>query len=643
MRGRLLNTVEEGEIQSTSTFKDERETSNVNDYKDGQSRQVETRLNNADITQPDAQEVMSGTIQEKEFHSSLADEVEEKELIVGGSQYDDGVQSNTEGDSSKRDSVEEPKHVGTNEVEKELNIGENQQKDGEHGKTDGEVGTNISEKGTVDNLDKEDVQKQNDHQEHDEHVDVEDTRLHGVKEPSEGSHSVITQIPEQREEKVEENVQSIEATVVDKEQLYVEQDADPPDHSSSEKDMVISPTDQHQGTFCRKSSPVKELHDLISHNIDGWEVEEDVRDLHKEYKEENIKQNMENILKQADISPNRKSNNKGQKKGKKNAIDKQIPLKVAPKRNATKSNVKTINQYRRRLGMCLANANCNGKIWYFVAGNIDVEVLMDSPQQITLKLFLQDLNQYLITTLVYAKCSDSDRTELWEDIYHLSNTLSCSWLIGGDFNVVLNDEEKIGGNPVQPQDIEDFAFCINSCELEEVNFKGSPFTWWNGRADATCIFERLDRMLVNSLLLDNFGHIEVEHLARTSSDHAPLMCIYGDKHQNLVRPFKFLSFWIEHATFLDTVREVFGDIFKQLIIREEIVRLKDQLFEQNPSQVNRVVLQNALDETRRYLHYEEEYWRQKSGLDWFVDGDKNTRFFHNLVKERRKKLQIKRI
>ncbi|XP_060182313.1 uncharacterized protein LOC132611975 [Lycium barbarum] len=326
--------------------------------------------------------------------------------------------------------------------------------------------------------------------------------------------------------------------------------------------------------------------------------------------------------------------------------------------------VRIINYYRRRLGMCLANANSNGKIWYFMVDIIDVEVIMDSPQQITLKLFLQDLNQHLITTLVYSKCSASERLELWEDIYHLSNTLSCSWLIGGDFNVVLNDEEKIGGNPIQPQDIEDFAFCINSCDLEEVNFKGSPFTWWNGRADEARIFERMDRMLVNSLLLDNFGNIEVEHLARTGSDHAPLMRSYGDKHQNL----------IEHATFLDTVRlnwstwehddpiinfkskmkklkgvlskwsrEVFGDIFKKLIIREEIVRLKEELFEQNPSQVNRVVLQKAQAETKRYLHYEEEYWGQKSGLDWFVDGDKNTRFFHNLVKGRRKKLHIKRI
>ncbi|XP_059306395.1 uncharacterized protein LOC132057811 [Lycium ferocissimum] len=259
--------------------------------------------------------------------------------------------------------------------------------------------------------------------------------------------------------------------------------------------------------------------------------------------------------------------------------------------------------------------------------NIDVEVTRDSPQLITLKRFLQDLNQHLITTLVYAKCSASER--------------------------------KDRGNPIQPQDIEDFAFRINSCDLEEVKFKGSPFTWWNGRADEACIFERLDRMLVNSLLLDNFGNIEVEHLARTGSDHAPLLCTYGDKHQNQLRPFKFLSFWIEHASFLDTVRlnwstwehedpfinfkskmkklkgvlskwsrEVFGDIFKQLIIREEIVRLKEELFEENPSQVNRWFCRKLR------LRLKDICIMKKS------IGDKNQAW---IVKGRRRKLQIKRI
>ncbi|KAK4726927.1 hypothetical protein R3W88_031844 [Solanum pinnatisectum] len=63
---------------------------------------------------------------------------------------------------------------------------------------------------------------------------------------------------------------------------------------------------------------------------------------------------------------------------------------------------------------------------------------------------------------------------------------------------------KIRGLPVYPQEYEDFAFCVNSCDLLDINFKGSPYTWWNGRIDQECIFKRLDRFFVNSNLLRTF-------------------------------------------------------------------------------------------------------------------------------------------
>ncbi|XP_060210542.1 uncharacterized protein LOC132637478 [Lycium barbarum] len=235
------------------------------------------------------------------------------------------------------------------------------------------------------------------------------------------------------------------------------------------------------------------------------------------------------------------------------------------------------------------------------------------------------------------------------------------WLVGEDFNVVLNEDEKIGGNPVIPQDYEDFVFCSNSCELLEIAFKESPFTWWNGRAGDDCI-ERLDRVVINSLLQQWFGNIEVEHLSRTGSDHAPLLITLGTHAPN----FRFLKLWIEHPSFLDTVKatgpeesdsnpflsftkninqikgalsvwskEAFGDIFKQLIIMEDILRIKEQLFEEEPTVENRTVLQLAQAEMKRYLHNEEEFWRQKSGYTWFTEeteeniADGVLNFFHN--------------
>ncbi|XP_060200158.1 uncharacterized protein LOC132628392 [Lycium barbarum] len=90
-------------------------------------------------------------------------------------------------------------------------------------------------------------------------------------------------------------------------------------------------------------------------------------------------------------------------------------------------------------------------------------------------------------------------------------------------------------------------------------------------------------------------------------------------------------------------KETFGDLFKQLTIREDIVKIKEQLFEESPLEENRMVLQKAQAEFKKYLHIEEEFWRQKAGIQWQSEGDRNTRYFHSLVKGRRKILHLSSI
>ncbi|XP_075095490.1 uncharacterized protein LOC142173745 [Nicotiana tabacum] len=99
--------------------------------------------------------------------------------------------------------------------------------------------------------------------------------------------------------------------------------------------------------------------------------------------------------------------------------------------------------------------------------------------------------------------------------------------------------------------------------------------------------------------------------------------------QNIKRVKAALSKWN---------RETFGDIFKQLAILEYIVRVKEMLFEEEPTTENRIVLQKAQSELKKYLNIEEQYWKQKAGMNWFAEGDRNTSFFHNHVNGKRKKL-----
>jgi len=217
--------------------------------------------------------------------------------------------------------------------------------------------------------------------------------------------------------------------------------------------------------------------------------------------------------------------------------------------------VRQIQKYKRRLGMQYVNYNANGQIWIFINEQIQVGVVSDSDQQLSLQLTMADGRQFLVT-VIYAKCSAAERLMLWDDLYALYDNYSMPWLVGGDFNVILSEEEKIGGLPVYPQEYEDFSFCINSCELGDVSFVGSPFTWWNGRADSECIFKRLDRVVVNQSLQELMGRVDLQHLARTGSDHAPVLMTCKRVTSELIsKPFRFMKFWTLREDFMDVIRD----------------------------------------------------------------------------------------
>lgn len=88
-----------------------------------------------------------------------------------------------------------------------------------------------------------------------------------------------------------------------------------------------------------------------------------------------------------------------------------------------------------------ALANINGKICLFFDASVvwetvidteqQVAINMDNKQQVTIKMYYQDIGQYIMLTFVYAKCSTLERWELWDNLYYLASDMELSWLVGG--------------------------------------------------------------------------------------------------------------------------------------------------------------------------------------------------------------------
>ncbi|KAH0743252.1 hypothetical protein KY290_031245 [Solanum tuberosum] len=126
---------------------------------------------------------------------------------------------------------------------------------------------------------------------------------------------------------------------------------------------------------------------------------------------------------------------------------------------------------------------------------------------------------------VYARFDALERLELWEELEEIPGNNQDLWLVGEDFNVILNEEEKQGGRELTQYEAMDFSQCIHNCALSEIRYSRSKFTWWNGRIEEHCIFKRLDRVLCNQAFEELLPNCKVHHLIRQGSDHAPLHLI----------------------------------------------------------------------------------------------------------------------
>ena len=55
------------------------------------------------------------------------------------------------------------------------------------------------------------------------------------------------------------------------------------------------------------------------------------------------------------------------------------------------------------------------------------------------------------------------------------------WAIMGDFNEVIAEEEKSGGNPINQRRVNAILDYMDTCQMMDLGFSGPKFTWLNKR------------------------------------------------------------------------------------------------------------------------------------------------------------------
>ncbi|KAL6565077.1 hypothetical protein OROMI_016527 [Orobanche minor] len=252
--------------------------------------------------------------------------------------------------------------------------------------------------------------------------------------------------------------------------------------------------------------------------------------------------------------------------------------------------------------------------------------------------------------------------DLWDDLLSVSQN-QVPWMVGGDFNIILQPEEKKGGAcPIQ-SDMEEFSDCLLNCNLSDVGYAGTPFTWYRDG-----VWQRLDRILVSPEWYSSFPSMSTRHLPKYQSDHNSLLCQFDHNIAIRKTSFRFQNMWVKHHLFLPTVQESwgihtfsrgmfklseklvrlkytlkewnthhFGNIFNKIDQAQYAVEVAEKDFDLDPSPSNRSYLNKMNANLTLTLSMEEDFWKQKANMKWMLEGERNSKFFHNLVKKKRQK------
>lgn len=101
--------------------------------------------------------------------------------------------------------------------------------------------------------------------------------------------------------------------------------------------------------------------------------------------------------------------------------------------------------------------------------------------------------------------------------------------------------------------------------------------------------------------------------------------------KKLFRLKQHLKWWNKHC---------FGNIFTKLKEVETEVAGADENLHNSPTSQNLVSFNAASEKFSKALDMEESFWKQKASCGCHLEGDRNTKLFHNLVQRRRNKASI---
>ncbi|KAL2225249.1 UNVERIFIED_CONTAM: Retrovirus-related Pol polyprotein from type-2 retrotransposable element R2DM, partial [Sesamum indicum] len=279
---------------------------------------------------------------------------------------------------------------------------------------------------------------------------------------------------------------------------------------------------------------------------------------------------------------------------------------------------------------------------------IDIHPVDISPQVIHCRATNKSSQLSFYISFTYGLYSVVNRRNMWEKLSDFGQSRNMPWLIMGDFNCVKSPNEKQLGR------LDYTMFPLPAATTLGIpTMKATPYG-----ASSTGV-------LCNNAWLEGGLHCSAHfNPPGCLSDHSPGIVSILDPAPTKPKSFRFFNMWADHPDFLATVEAKWNlsvDGTAQFCLCKRLKALKGELkafnsqhyshisarakeadhtlqvaqnqLESNPGDV---ALRNSLGDLRKRAVFlaeaERQFFYQKAKIHYLKDGDRNTKFFHDMVK-----------
>ncbi|XP_074313712.1 uncharacterized protein LOC141648900 [Silene latifolia] len=170
--------------------------------------------------------------------------------------------------------------------------------------------------------------------------------------------------------------------------------------------------------------------------------------------------------------------------------------------------------------------------------------------------------------------------------------------------------ERLGGNTTDVE-MEHFQECVSLCCMEDIQATGALFTWYNKHEPTDRVYSRLDRAM---------GTVESVWKQLYS----------GTKMFRVVKKLKALKPVLKCLN-----KTCFYDIENNTNIASTILEKIQQQLIDNPGNIE--LMQQEIDlanNLKELIVARDSFLSQKAKLQWSIEGDLNTSYFHHAIKKR---------